>query len=112
MITITKRIEFRGMDSLATMEDHVNQQLVKIENFLQHERTPIVINIVLEKHPTHAHNAAHVHISVPIHEKTIDIVVKREGENLYTCIDEALDLAYRDLLNAKRELVDQVKHGK
>lgn len=111
MVTITKKIEFRRMESNVAIENHIDKQLAKIEKFLQNERTPIVINIVLEKHPNHAHDSASIYITVPIHEKTIDIVAKREGPNLYTCIDEVLDLAYRDLLNAKQELVDQLKRG-
>ena len=112
MATITKKIEFRRMSPVPAIEEHINRQLAKIEKFLQTKRSPIVIDVILEKHPDHAHDSASICITVPIHATTIDIVVRREGPDLYTCIDEVTERAYRDLLEAKEKLVDFEKHGK
>ncbi len=111
MATITKKIEFRRMDHVPAIEEHVNKQLGKIEKFLQTKRSPIIINVVLEKHPDHAHDSATVCITVPIHATTIDIVAHREGPDLYTCIDEVMAIAYRDLLEAKEKIIDFEHHG-
>jgi ribosome-associated translation inhibitor RaiA len=112
MATINKKIEFRGMDHVPLLEEHINKQLKKFDNFLETKRDPISIDFVLEKHPDHAHDSAALRISVPMYETTIDIVVRREGPDLYKCIDEVCTIAHRDLMQAKQKLVDLRKVGK
>jgi ribosomal subunit interface protein len=112
MVAINKKIEYRHMESVPMLEAHVNKQLEKIERFLQTKRPPISIDVVLEKHPDHAHNSAAIRISVPMYETIMDIVVRREGPDLYTCIDEVCAIAHHDLMEAKRKLVDMRKTGK
>lgn len=112
MVTINKRIEFRRMKPDKLLEDHVNKQLEKLDDFFKDKREPISIDVVLEKHPDHAHDSAALRISVPMYETTIDIVAYREGPDLYDCINEVCAIAHRDLMQAKQKLVDMRKEGK
>lgn len=112
MVTINKKIEFRRMDPDKALEEHINKQLEKIEAFLQTKREPISIDVVLEKHPDHAHDSVSMRISVPMYETIIDIVAHREGPDLYDCVNEVCAIAHRDLMQAKQKLVDMRKVGK
>lgn len=106
---MNKKVTFLGMDPLAAIESHIDKQLVKIEHFLEHERTPIDIEVTVSKHPDHAHNA----VTINIFTATYRIVfAQREGPDFYPLIDEVVDIAYRDLCKQKERLVDKHKDGK
>lgn len=107
-VIMQKRIVFRGMEHSATIEEHAQEQLKKIEKFLGSEPEPIFIDIVFEAHPTHAHDKVEVRIKSPNYHA---IVSRKEGPDLYKLVDVALDIAYDELLKQKERLVDSHKKG-
>jgi ribosomal subunit interface protein len=104
---MNKKITFRGMDSSPVMEKHVQQQLRKIEGFLEHERLPVKIEVILEAHHIHAHHKAEIRISAPDYH----ILMHEEGADLYKLIDAVLDRSYLALREQKEKLVDRRKKG-
>lgn len=102
-----KRITFRGMEHSPVIEEHINKQLHKIEEFLSHERPPVTLNIVLESHELRAHHK----IDIKIKSGNYDVYVHRFGHDMYLLLGEVLDIAYRELRKQKEAWVDRHKKG-
>lgn len=102
-----KRITFRGMEHSPVIEEHINTQLHKIEEFLSHERPPVTLNLVLESHQLRAHHK----IDIRIKSGSYDVYVHRFGPDMYLLLGEVLDIAYRELLKQKEAWVDRHKKG-
>jgi len=97
----------KGIEHTEVLESHINKQCERIIRFLQHERSPVTIEIVLEGHPNHAHNEVHIHIITPSYE----VNVHREGQKLYPVLDEVLKIAYDMLHKEKEHHVHDRKQG-
>lgn len=104
---MNKRITFRGAPHSKVIEEHIEKNLERIIKFIEHERSPKYIDIVLDFHPDHAHNGIDIHITTP----SYNVVVKREGEDIFMVINEALDVVYNDLRKLKNKLDAGHKHG-
>lgn len=102
-----KRIVFRGMEHDTVLEDHVNKEFARIENFLAHDRLPQYIHIILEYHPSHAHNKVEIRIKTPSYE----VFVSDEDQNMNKLIDQVCDTVYLELHKQKEKLVDRDKKG-
>lgn len=107
-----KKISFRGTPPLADVEEHVERSLGRIVSFLDKERAPYTLDFVLEKHPTHGHDAVNFHAQVTYNEAagSHTFEVHREGNILMKIADEAIDAMYRQILEKKRQLVDERNH--
>jgi ribosomal subunit interface protein len=97
----------KGITHTEVLESHINKQFEKVVRFLQHERSPISIEVVLVGHPDHAHNEVHINIITPQYE----VHAHREGLKLYSLIDEVIDIVYDMLHKEKRRHVDERKDG-
>jgi len=102
-----RRITFRGRDHSEALDKEINKQLEKIENFLEHERTPKSIEITVEFHDTHQHHSVTVHVKSP----NYNCYAKHEGPDVHAEIKEVLDRIYRQLRDEKKKHVDNQKHG-
>ena len=102
-----KRITFRHMDSEQVMEKYVDQQLDKVVKFLNNEKSPVFIDVVLESGKIHAHHRVEVRVKSP----NYDLVSHFEGPRMYDVIDEAIDRMYLELRKHKEKLVDKRKAG-
>ncbi len=104
---MNKRIAFRNMDHSDVMEQYANQQLDKIEKFLQEERSPILINLTL----TASHVNEHPTVELMVKTANYDRVVKyeHEGMELYDVLDRVIDTMYKKLLEDKKRLHDNLK---
>lgn len=98
-----KRITFRGMDHSAVMENYINQQLSKIERFLENEREPIYINMVLTSGKPHAHHAFELRLTAPQYEIVSTFF---EGPNMYDVVDKVMDTVYKKLQEQKKHNID------
>lgn len=103
-----KKITFRSMEHSSVMEDYINGQLDKIERFLQNEREPVHLELVLEPSKVHAHNRVEIRVKTPDYYLVSDY----EGPEFYEVVDRVLDVMYRRLCEKKRQLVDERKSGK
>lgn len=102
---------FRHMDHSEPMQEHVNKQLEKIEKFLEHEQTPVHIDLVMEPSKTREHHFIELKIKSP----SYDVIAKREhsGDKFYEELDKVIDTAYRQLREQKsRNHDDSIARGR
>jgi ribosomal subunit interface protein len=104
---MNKRITFRGAPHSAVIEQHVEKHLERIIKFLENERSPKNIDIVLDFHPDHAHNGIDIRVTTPSHS----VVTKREGQDIFMVINEALDVVYNDLRKQKAKMIVNHQQG-
>jgi len=97
-----KRITFRNMDHSKVIEKYANEKLQRIEKFLQHERSPVYIDLLLEPSKVHAHNRVELRIKTPQY----NLVSNFEGPEFYPVLDRVIDVMYEDLHKKKEEKVD------
>lgn len=102
-----KRITFTNMESTKLLEDHVNEQLIKVERFLEKERPPVQLEVVLEAHRIHAHHQ----VEVRLHAPEYHLRAHAEGADMYKVINEAIDKLYAELRREKEKWVDRHKRG-
>jgi len=100
-----KNITFRRMQHSSEMEAYANKQLEKIVKFLEKERPPIYIDLVLEPSKVHA---CHV-ITLKVKTPHFDLISTYEGNRFYDVLDRVIDVMHTDLLKKKKELNDKIK---
>ncbi len=102
-----KRITFRNMDHSSVMEDYINQQLAKIETFLENEPTPIYIDMIVEASKVREHPRAELRIKAP----HCDLISNYEytGVDMYDVIDRVIDIMYDQLRELKKKNCDNRK---
>ncbi len=97
---MNKRITFRDIPHSGVMENHANDQLAKVEEFLKGERSPIYIDLVFAPSKIHAHNLVELRIKTPHYE----VFSSYEGPDFYDTLDRVIDVAYRELHEKKDKL--------
>ena len=102
---MNKKFTFRDMDHSKVMQDYAEGQLVKIEDFLKHEPTPIIIDVIFQPSKVHAHHRIELLIKSPHY----DLVTHDEGGDFYEVLDLVFDSAYRRLLEQKDKHVEDRK---
>lgn len=93
------------MKSSKPMEDYANKQLDKVLNFLENERSPVFVDLVLEPSKVHAHHRIELRVKTPRY----DLVSNYEGPEFYEVLDRVVDIMYHELLEAKRKWIDDRK---
>ena len=105
---MTKRIMFRHMDHSQPMQEHADKHLAKIERFLEHEPSPVHIDLVMEPSKTREHHRIELIVKSP----SYDLVVHHEytGENFYAALDKIIDTMYYQLHEHKRKKIEVERH--
>lgn len=103
-----KRITFRGMDHSEAIENYIDEALHKIITFLENERDPRAIDIVLAAGKIHAHNLVEFRLKTAHY----DLFASHEGPKMYQEIDHVIDTMYHEILKAKERRIDQEKKKK
>lgn len=102
---MSRQITFKNCDSSIVMEDRVNSLLEKIDNFLRKEPTPIWMDIIIQPSKTKAHHQVEFLLKTP----NYDLVVKKEGPHIYQVLEEAVDVMYLKLREAKDKRIEDRK---
>lgn len=104
---MNRRIAFKNMDHSAPIEEHAIKQLAKVEKFLEHERTPIYIDLVLEPSKTREHHKIELRVKSPHY----NLVSHHEfrGDGFYEAMDKVIDTMYDELREHKRKNIDLEK---
>lgn len=92
------------------LDEYVSAQLHKILKFLESEKDPRVIEVVLEAHHIHAHDRAEIHIKTP--EYHVIATCEEPGVRMYEAIDRVLDHGYRQLREQKERKIGRQRSGK
>lgn len=98
---------FRGMERSGTLEEFVNEQLAKIQEFLVHEKEPIYLHLIFTAKFTHHDNRVEFQITGPGYT----LNAHREGPELYKITGEVIDRMYKQLTEAKRKRIDTRQTG-
>lgn len=104
---MNKRITFRGMDHSGPMEQHANQQLAKIEKFLENERSPILINLTFMPSHVNQHHCVELIVKSPNYDRIVKY--EHEGTDFYDILDRVIDTMYKELHEDKQKLHDKLK---
>ena len=104
---MNKRITFRGMDHSDVLEEYANQQLQKIEDFLENERTPIRIDLILEPAKLRQHSRVELRVKSPNYDLISNY--EHEGQEFYDVLDRVIDVMYNELHEAKDRMDDKRK---
>lgn len=103
-----KRITFRNMESSDFLERYANEQLEKIITFLEHEREPVYIDLIMESGRHHAKHNVELRVKSPNYDK----ISNYEGPDFNDVLDRVIDVMYNELCEAKRERIDKRNHPK
>jgi ribosomal subunit interface protein len=103
---MNKRITFRNMEHTLAIENYANEHLAKIEKFLEHEPTPVSIDLVMEPSKTREHNRVELMIKSPHY----NVIAHHEGPHFYKVLDHVIDIAMQELLKEKRKRIDGRDH--
>jgi ribosomal subunit interface protein len=95
------------MDHSSVMENYINEQLAKIEKFLENEPTPIYIDMILEPSKIHEHPRAELRVKTPHYDLISNY--EFEGVGMYDVIDRVIDIMYHELREKKKKENDQRK---
>ncbi len=104
---MNKKITFRDMTHSKMMEDHANQQLAKVEEFLSHENEPIFIELVFIPSKVHEHHKVEMLVKTPNYDEFVSY--EKEGMPFYETLDHVIDVMYRNLHKAKERMIDERK---
>lgn len=100
-----KRITFRHVPTSKAIEQYANEQLAKVESFLQHEQSPIYIDLTFEPSKTHEHHRIELRVKSPHYDLVSHY--EHKGEDFYDTLDRVIDVMYRELHEHKRKLNDE-----
>ena len=97
---------FRGMDHTQAIEDYVAKNVVKLEKYLGKEDPDATFfHVTLEGQAKHNVYKFDIRIKSP----NFDVIVKKEGSEMYPLIDEAIRTMEIDLRRAKEKLLDSIQ---
>lgn len=100
---------FRGMEPSGAMEKYVAKYFEKFKKYFgKEDPSSIFLHVVLEGHHTHHINI----VEVKIKTQHFDVMVKREGKDMYTLIDETMHIVERDLQKNKQRKIDDLRRRK
>jgi len=89
------------------MEAHANQQLKKIETFLENERSPVFIDLIFEPSKFREHHRVELRVKSPNYDRISNY--EHQGVQFYDVVDRVIDTMYKELHEDKNKLHDQLK---
>ncbi len=96
---------YRGIQSSPTIDAYVQEKVKRVERMLNHERSPIKLEVVLESHPTHAQHA----VELRLHCADYHVRAQGQGADLYAQIDLAFDRLLEEVRREKDRRVSTRK---
>ena len=102
-----KRIVFRSTEQSPAVKGIIEKRLQKLDAFLEHERQPITIDVVIEPAKVHAHDR----VEIKIHNPDFTIISDYEGPEMYAVLEKVLHSIIYQLHEKKRELVEKRQRG-
>lgn len=103
------KLTFRHMDHSDAIEEYVQKQLAKIKRILEHERSPIYVELTLSPSDVHRHHRVELLIKSPHYDLMSEY--EHAGTDFYDAINHVITVMYRRLLEAKDRLKTEEKDG-
>jgi len=104
---MNKRITFRNMEHSEVLKQYADDQLAKLEEFLENERSPVYIDLVFEPSKIHEHHRVELRVKSPNYDLISNY--EHEGTGFYDVVDRVIDVMYKELHEAKKKRVDERK---
>ena len=102
-----KRVYFKDTQVSAAIENHANEQLAKVERFLENEPTPVFIDLTIAPSKLREHSKVELRVKSPDYDLVTHY--EHEGVDVYDCINRVIDTMYDNLHEAKRKRIDELK---
>lgn len=83
------------------------KDFIKIQKLLDHIKEPVFVNIAIDIHRPHPHHIC----DMRIHGPHFEIIIKKEGPELYKVIDEVFDETFNQLVKYKEKQIELRKTG-
>lgn len=100
---------FRGTEPSAAIETYVVKYVEKFKKYMgKQDPESIFVHVVLEGH----HNHHIMSVEVRIKSQLFDIVIKKDGQDMYPLIDYTMKAVENELQKEKQRLVDQTRQRK
>ena len=99
------KITCRNCKHTPDLDNHILEQIKKIEDFLKKERQPQILDITIDMHKTHQYNLVTANLQAADHI----YFAQHEGADLFAEINEVLDRLYAQLRDFKEKRVDGKK---
>lgn len=96
------KITYRGLDQSKELDNHIHEQLKKIEISLEHVRSPIILEVVIERYDVHKRFQITLRLRAPM----LNFLASHEGPDLYAEINHACDVLHHRIREAQQKLVD------
>ena len=100
-------ITFRHMDHSPVIEEHARTQLEKLDKFLDNEPSPVVVELVLEAQPVHAHHKIDLLVKSPHYH----CFSHDEGPDMYQVLDSVIQKMCTEIRRAKEKRIDNERRG-
>ncbi|MBP9765011.1 HPF/RaiA family ribosome-associated protein [Candidatus Babeliales bacterium] len=102
-------IIFRGTEPSQAMEAYVIKYVEKFKKYMSKEDPESVfVHVVLEGH----HNHHIMNVEVRVKSQHYDLVVDRDGADMYPLIDETMKIMEEELQQHKQRMVDDLRKRK
>ncbi len=100
---------FRGTEPSAAVENYVIKYVEKFKKYM-HKQDPesAFVHVVLEGH----HNHHMMSVEVRIKSQDFDIIMKKEGQEMYPLIDATMKAVENELQKKKQRSVDDLRQRK
>ncbi len=111
---IDKTIYVRGIEEHEaeklshSIRNYINENFGEIDHLLEFVPNPVYINITIDVLKPHPHHG----VDLRIHGPHFEIIVKKDGPELYKIIDGVFDIAKNKIIEHKRKQVDQKRKNK
>lgn len=108
MNAVNATITFRHMEHSTVFREFAQKELMRLDKFLVHERTPITVAMVIEE------NAARTLFSVELNVQTprCTLFTHDDGHDAYLVIKSVIDKMAEELRKEKEKLTDSAKTDK
>ncbi|MCX5922526.1 MAG: ribosome-associated translation inhibitor RaiA [Candidatus Dependentiae bacterium] len=104
------KFTFRHMEKSAGMEQYAQDQLAKVERFLENEASPVTIEFIFEPSKVREHHKVTLHVQSPNYKLVSEY--EHQGDDFYQTLDRVVDTMYRQLREAKERRVSDRNHPK
>ena len=98
-----KRIAFRGMDSSPATENFLNEKLAKVEMFLESEKSPVYLDVVLTGGSTSGQERNIFNVEIRVKGPHFSIIAQEEGYEIFATIERAVDTAVQEINKMKKK---------
>ena len=95
-------ITFKNIDHSKVYDDYARKELARLDKFLEHERTPIKIELVIQSNPArNLHN-----IELKIQTPRFSLTSHDEGYDVFLAIDAAINKMLTEMRKEKEKRLD------